>query len=101
VTQGVIELFWLQNWGRYPTNDLDMLVIDPAGHLAVGADGNPLGASLDSPERAVLANPAPGKWTVLVSGFTIWPQGHSGHHPGKDIYTLTATADGHRLKVAK
>jgi subtilisin family serine protease len=101
VTEGVIELFWLQNWGRYPTNDLDMLVIDPAGHVAVDAAGNPLGASLDSPERAVLADPAPGTWTVLVSGFTIWPQGHSGHHPGKDTYTLTATADGHRLKVAK
>jgi len=101
VTEGVIELFWLQNWGRYPTNDLDMLVIDPAGHVAVNANGNPLGATFDSPERAVIANPAPGKWRVLVDGFTIWPQGHFGKHPGKDTYTLTATADGRRLKVAK
>ena len=101
VTQGVIELFWLQNWGRYPTNDLDMLIMTPAGQLVIDANGNPRGATLDSPERVVLANPAPGTWTVLVNGFTIWPQGHSGKHPGKDTYTLTATADGSRLKIQK
>ena len=94
VTEGVIELFWLQNWGRYPTNDLDMLIMDPAGHLVVDGNGNPRGATLDSPERVVLTNPAPGTWTVLVNGFTIWPQGRSGHHPGKD--TVHADGDGGR-----
>ena len=114
VTEGVIELFWLQNWGRVPTNDVDMTIIDPAGKTVVDAEGNPLGATLDSPERAVLAKPAPGKYTILVQGFLIWPQGSSGHgnsghgdsghgdsRPGKDTYTLTATADGQRLKVSK
>jgi subtilisin family serine protease len=102
VKEGVIELFWLQNWGRYPTNDLDMLIMNPAGQLVVDANGNPRGATLDSPERVVLAEPVmPGTWTVLVNGFTIWPQGRSGHHPGKDTYTLTATADGSRLKIQK
>jgi hypothetical protein len=43
----------------------------------------------------------PGKWTVLVNGFTVWPQQRFGHRPGRDIFTLTATADGRRLKVAK
>ena len=104
VKEGVIELFWLQNWGRVPTNDLDMIILDPAGKMVVGADGNPLGATLDSPERAVLAKPASGKYTVLLQGFLIWPQGSSEHgdnRRGKDTYTLTATADGQRLRVSK
>jgi hypothetical protein len=113
LTAGVVfELFWLQNWGRVPTNDLDMIIIDPAGKPVVDAAGNPLGASLDSPERVVLAKPAGGKYTILVQGFLIWPQGSSGNsghghsahrdnRPGKDTYTLTATADGQRLRVSK
>ena len=45
----VIELFWLQNWGRYPTNDLDMLVMDPTGKLVVDADGNPRRRHVEQP----------------------------------------------------
>jgi len=113
-TQAVIELFWLQNWGRVPTNDLDMEILDPNGKRVLNADGDPAGASLDSPERVVLTNPVPGRYTVLVQGFLIWPQGSSGHgnsghgnsghgnsHSGKDTYTLTATANGDRLRVSK
>jgi hypothetical protein len=100
VSESVIELFWLQNWGRYPTNDLDMLIVDPNNNVAVDADGNPLGSTLNSPERAVIAKPIPGAWTVLVAGFTVWPQGGSGH-PGKDTYMLTATADGRRMRIQK
>ena len=111
VTEGVIELFWLQNWGRVPTNDLDMEIIGPDGKTVLNADGDPAGASLDSPERVVLAKPVPGKYTVLVQGFLIWPQGRSGNsghgsghgdgRAGRDTYTLTATADGKRLSVSK
>ena len=122
--ESVIELFWLQNWGRVPTNDLDMVILDPAGHVLADADGNPLGSTTDSPERVVIAHPVAGRYTVLVNGFLIWPQGSSGHgegsgnsgrgnsghgdgdrdhdpRPGKDTFTLTATADGHRLRVVK
>jgi subtilisin family serine protease len=78
-TQAVIELFWLQNWGRVPTNDLDMEILDPNGKTVLNADGDPAGGSLDSPERVVIAKPAGGRYTVLVKGFLIWPQGSSGH----------------------
>lgn len=93
--EAAFELFWLQNWGRYPTNDLDMLVLDPAGHVVLD------GATLNSPERAVIANPMPGQWTLLVNGFTIQQHGGSAGHDDKDLFTLTATADGRRLKVRK
>jgi hypothetical protein len=88
------ELFWLQNWGRYPTNDLDLFVIDPNGNVV-------LAATLDSPERAVINNPTPGTWTAVVSGFTIQQHKQARGHDDKDIFTLTATADGKRLKVTK
>ena len=96
----VFELAWLQNWGRYPTNDLDMLVIDPAGNVIVDAEGNPPGATLNSPERVEVATPAAGAWTVVVSGFTV--QSHANRPPQQngDVFTLTATADGRRLKIA-
>jgi hypothetical protein len=92
-TQAAFDLSWLQNWGRYPTNDLDMSVIDPNGVEVVDANGNPPGGTLNSPERVVVANPMAGTWRILVTGFTI--QRHA------DLFTVTATADGKRLKVKK
>ena len=38
-----------------------MEILDPAGNTVLDADGDPAGATLDSPERVVLANPVPGK----------------------------------------
>jgi hypothetical protein len=92
-TEAAFELFWMQNWGRYPTNDLDMIVIDPSGNLVVGADGNPPGATLNSPERVVVANPAAATWRIFVSGFAI--------QRNVDVFAVTASADGQRLKIAK
>jgi hypothetical protein len=100
-TQAVFELFWQQNWGRYPTNDLDMLVLDPSGKLVLDSTGFPAGATLNSPERAVIANPMAGQWTVLVNGFTIQQHGRPSGRDDKDLFTLTVTADGRRLKVNK
>jgi hypothetical protein len=91
--QVTFDLFWLQNWGRYPTNDLDLTVIDPNGVEVEDAAGNPPGATLSSPERVVVDNPLPGTWRILVNGFTI--QDHA------DLFTVTAAADGKRLKVRK
>jgi hypothetical protein len=91
----VFELTWLQNWARYPTNDLELVLIDPAGNLNFG------GATANSPERVEIANPAPGRWTAAIIGFTIY--GNRGHDPDddgprKDVYTFFAEADGTRLK---
>ena len=97
----VFELFWLQNWGRYPTNDLDMFVVDPRGNLVLDTAGMPPGASSNSPERAVIANPVVGQWTVVVDGFSIQQHGRPGGRDDKDLFTLTVTADGRPLKVNK
>jgi uncharacterized protein YfaP (DUF2135 family) len=40
-------------------------VVDPAGNEYWD------GATWDSPERATLANPAPGQYTVYVNGYTV------------------------------
>lgn len=88
--QAVIELHWEGNWGRYPTNDLDMVVIGPGG-APVELDG----ATIASPERVELINPAPGIWTIVVDGFTI----HDPFdHTPDDDWILRVTADGVRLK---
>jgi len=92
VSQAVFELFWQQNWARYPTNDLDMLIFRPDGTLLL-SDGNPPGATLNSPERAVVPNPAPGRWTVVVDGFTVWDT-NRGPRSGSDRFVLRVSADG-------
>jgi hypothetical protein len=83
-SQAVVELAWKQNWGRYPTNDLDLVLIDPAGGV------NATGATIESPERVEIANPMPGRWQAAIVGFTI--------HGERDLYSFRAEADGKRLK---
>ncbi len=59
------ELSWSNNWGVYPTDDLDMILISP--DFALNFDG----ATLSSPERVVVSSPKDGTWTVLVDGYTV------------------------------
>jgi len=85
-TQALFELFWDGDWGAYPTNDADMLIVAPDGTV------NAAGATSASPERSVLANPAAGRYTVVVNGFAV---------VGKDQFTLRALADGRVLDAAR
>lgn len=61
------ELQWQQDWGAYPTDDLDMTILPPGG-------GDPIldGATLNSPERAVIDDPVAGDYIVILEGFTVW-----------------------------
>ncbi|HEV7505371.1 MAG TPA: S8 family serine peptidase [Thermoanaerobaculia bacterium] len=81
-------LSWLLEWGNYPTNDLDLVLEDPSGNVILD------GATLSTPERAAVANPAPGVWTAHVQGFQI---NSLFNVFDADIWTLRASADGHRL----
>jgi uncharacterized protein YfaP (DUF2135 family) len=78
-------LRWENDWSRYPTTDLDLLVTDPAGGLNIDA------ATGDSPERLSITNPMAGTWTITVDGFEI--------HRFKENYRLTVTRDGQVVKL--
>ena len=66
-----------------PATDIDMILIDPDGNVDLD------GATLASPERAVVDAPTPGVWTVLVDAFAL--------PTDRDAIALYARADGKRL----
>ncbi len=70
-----IDLSWKSDWSRYPTADLDLVLVDPVG-------GSTSVTTLDSPERVVFTAPVPGVWTVYVHGFTILSYGYC--HDGEE-----------------
>jgi hypothetical protein len=82
-------LSWEDDWGHYPTSDIDMTIIDPAGNIFVDGNGSQPGATLAGPERATVENPVPGTWQVIVDGFNI--------PAGSDKFQLRVTLDGHIL----
>lgn len=60
-----VELSWKENWGYFPTDDLDLILLSPSGEAIYD------GATLDSPEAVSITDPQAGIWTILVNGFTV------------------------------
>lgn len=60
-----VRLEWDADWGAYPANDLDVILIAPGGGVVS------TGATLDAPEFFEIADPAPGDWQALVDGFSV------------------------------
>ena len=110
------DLSWESDWSRYPTADIDLLLVDPLGAT------NSKGATLSSPERVTIANPTPGVWTAYVSAITIHREsddddddiGDDDHHHRHDgdwhrhdhetcteEFALRVLADGQRLPKLK
>ena len=79
------ELRWQEDWSRYPGADLDLLLVTPANALVT------TGATLNSPERVTIANPAAGNWTIVVDAFEV--------HLNKANYSLTMIRDGVVVKL--
>lgn len=79
------HLEWQEDWSRYPTTDLDLLLVTPSNALVTA------GATLRSPERVTIANPAAGNWTVLVDAFEV--------HLNKANYKLTMIRDGVTVRL--
>jgi serine protease AprX len=73
------RLSWDENWGRYPTNDVDLYLIDPDNNVIADA------ATLRDPELATVMNPIPGAWYLLIDGFDL--------PAGTDRYRLTVLLD--------
>ena len=101
-----IELSWKENWGYYPTDDLDLILLTPSGEVMYD------GATFNSPERVSLKNPESGSWTILVNGFTVHDDlKHRGRkHRGDDDddhkrkpptskWELSVSADGNPLPL--
>jgi len=92
-----VELSWNDDWGRYPTNDLDLVLQDPAAHA------NTAGATSNSPERVTIANPAAGAWKALVQGLDIFTSSNddqtaaASQRVDRDSFELRVTIDGVRL----
>ena len=64
--QVTFSLSWSNDWGAYPTNDLDMLLFGPGGVT------NFTRGHVNSPETVTIQNPTPGTWTIVVDGFTVF-----------------------------
>jgi hypothetical protein len=84
VDQADFRLSWREDWGNYPTADVDLILIDPSG--APNFDG----AMLNNPERVVVDNPLPGLWFAIVDGFSI--------PTGTDKFELRVALDGQVVK---
>jgi hypothetical protein len=78
------RLWFRDDWGSYPTSDLDMVLFDP--ELNRNADG----AHLNDPEHATVLNPVSGTWFVVITGFDI--------PAGSDKYELRVALDGKVIK---
>ncbi|HEV8337185.1 MAG TPA: S8 family serine peptidase [Candidatus Polarisedimenticolia bacterium] len=80
VASAEFRLLWREGYSHYPTNDIDMVLVDPDGVMSTA------GATLSDPERVVIANPKAGSWQVLMFGFQV--------NSIDDKYELRVTADG-------
>lgn len=92
-----VELSWNDDWGRYPTNDLDLLLRDP------GAKTNTDGSTASSPERVTVQDPTAGTWNVLIQGFSIFTSVNDdrvaagSRNVDRDTFELRVTIDGVRI----
>ena len=96
-----VELSWNDDWGRYPTNDLDLLLRDPA------AKTNTDGSTARSPERVTVKDPAAGTWNALIQGFSIFTSVNDdrvaagSQSVDRDTFELRVTIDGVRIVLPK
>ena len=66
IGQVTFELTWNNDWSHYPTNDLDLIVVDPDGNLILD------GATLNGRETATISAPKAGNYQILVDGFNVF-----------------------------
>jgi hypothetical protein len=84
VSLAEFRLFFRNDWGNFPTSDVDMILFDP------NLVANSTGATLNDPELVNVSNPLPGTWSVVIVGFSI--------PTGSDKYELRVSLDGKVIK---
>ena len=86
------RLAWRENWGQYPTNDIDLYP------RAAERYGRRSGATLNSPERVVVNGARPGNWLVVIAGFEVAGRGDkiraSGRARRKDRQEVELNHEG-------
>src|SRR5262245_37648886 len=80
-----IRLGWREDWGRYPSADVDLILIAPGGAA------NLTGATVNNPEVVGIDKPAAGMWTAVVFGSDV--------PTGSDKFELRVSLDGNVLKI--
>jgi subtilisin family serine protease len=65
VARATFDLQWARDWSRYPTSDIDMVLVDPGGTYYWD------GASLNAPERTTVTGPAEGQWWAIIQGYQV------------------------------
>ncbi|MCL7455419.1 MAG: S8 family serine peptidase, partial [Anaerolineae bacterium] len=66
-SRATFDLTWHRDWSMFPTSDIDMWVLDPDWNLASVES-----ITMNAPERAVIDNPMPGEWMVVLDGYLIY-----------------------------
>ena len=82
--QAEFRLGWREDWGRIPTNDIDLYLADPNGAFYLD------GATANNPESVTVPNPVAGVWTAYIVGQEV--------STGEDKFELRVTVDGKVLK---
>jgi subtilisin family serine protease len=59
------QLSWRNDWGHYPTNDMDLILRDPKGNKIT------TGSTFNSPEFVQINDPAAGIWFVIIDAFDL------------------------------
>lgn len=67
VGRATFDLDWQHKWDKWPSSDLDMIVIDPTWSTF-----NYDGATGNAPERAVVDAPMAGVWYLYLSGYEMY-----------------------------
>jgi hypothetical protein len=78
------RLSWREDWGEFPTNDLDLILVRPNGTALIN------GATLNNPEVVSVRNPPAGQWLVVVDGFMV--------NTNQDKFELRVALDGKVVK---
>lgn len=67
VSVATFDLVWHRDWSKFPTTDLDLIIIDPT-ISTLYADG----ATWNAPERQVIHDPMAGTWYLFVDGYELY-----------------------------
>jgi hypothetical protein len=59
------DLNWHRGWDKFPTSDIDLYIFGPDGSVSID------GATMNAPERAILYDPEPGTWLLVIMAYEV------------------------------